>query len=70
MNDEITKSETASLIELENATPNIAAAIASLKQSLGDLQLFDDISIEADVEQAGPRAKSHFRFRAYRRSGG
>lgn len=55
-------------VEAEGAS--MLSLLAQLKQSVGDLALFDDISVEADVDQAGPRAKSHFRFRCYRRSGG
>ncbi len=65
-----TKSST-NVVEAENLpASNIIDAIEQLKHAVGDLALFDDISIEADVDAVGPRAKTHFRFRCYRRAGG
>jgi hypothetical protein len=57
-------------VEAEGSSPSFMAMLAQLKQSVGDLQLFDDVSVECDVDQAGTRVKSNFRFRCYRRSGG
>jgi hypothetical protein len=64
-----TKRDAAELC-VESEGSSVLSLLAQLKQSVGDLALFDDITVEAEVDQAGPRAKSHFRFRCYRRSGG
>lgn len=66
--NEIVKSDIDNNVAVEGPT-NIAGAVAALKRTIADLdvELFDDVILEIDSDHRG---RSHFKFRAYRRSGG
>jgi hypothetical protein len=61
----VPKIGSSAIVEAEGEVPDLASAMAELQRAIGGMGA-DDVSVEFTSEKAGDRARTFFKFRAYR----